>query len=72
MAELSSSPGGRHLVEEVRVAGDRVLLARRFHNDAVRATLRLRRRRLVRWFRLAGTAEWPRAFEIDDAPPPLS
>jgi len=72
VAELSDSPAGRHLVEEVRQAGDRVLLARRFHNDAVRATLRLRRRRLVRWFRLAGTAEWPRAFEIDDAPPPLS
>ena len=52
--------------------GDRVPPARRFHNDAVSATLRLRRRRLVRWFRLAGTAEWPRAFEIDDAPPTLS
>jgi hypothetical protein len=72
VAELSSSPNGRHLIDEVRQAGDRVPLARRFHNDAVSATLRLRRRRLVRWFRLAGTAEWPRAFEIDDAPPTLT
>ena len=72
VADLGESPAGRHLLEEVRAAGDRVVLARRFHNDAVRATLRIRRRRVARWFRLAGTAPWPRAFEIDDAPPPVS
>ncbi|HYN76097.1 MAG TPA: hypothetical protein VEV13_07835 [Candidatus Limnocylindria bacterium] len=69
VGELARSAVGRHLLDEVRTAGTRVVLARRFHNDAVRATLRLRRRRLVRWFRLAGTASWPRAFEFDDAPP---
>ncbi len=72
VAELSSSPTGRHLLDEVHAAGDRVVLARRFYNDAVRATLRIRRRRVARWFRLAGTAPWPRAFEIDDAPPTVS
>ncbi len=72
VAELATNPTGRHLLEEVQAAGERVVLARRFHNDTVRATLRIRRRRVARWFRLAGTAPWPRAFEIDDAPPALS
>ncbi len=69
VGELDATRVGAYLLEEIRTAGSRVVLARRFHNDAVRATLRLRRRRLVRWFGLAGTARWPRAFEIDDAPP---
>ena len=42
----------------------RVALARRFYNDAVRDTLALRRRRKVRYFRLAGTAPRPEYFEI--------
>jgi hypothetical protein len=42
----------------------RVLIARRVYNDAVRDTLALRSRRMVRWFRLAGTAPMPRYFEI--------
>ena len=41
-------------------------LARRFHNDAVTDVRRVRRKRVVRWFRLAGHAEMPRTFEIDD------
>ncbi len=69
ISELNASPTGQHLVVEVRRAAERVVLARRFHNDAVRATVRIRRRRLVRWLRLAGSASYPRAFEIDDAPP---
>jgi hypothetical protein len=44
------------------------LLARRVHNDAVRDTLDLRSRRLVRWLRLAGTAPVPAYFEIADPP----
>ncbi len=43
---------------------DRVDLARRLHNDAVVSALRLRRRRTARWFRLAGHAAEPRAFEM--------
>jgi hypothetical protein len=44
----------------------RTSFARRFHNDAVRDALTLRRRRIVRWFRLAGTARLPSFFEMDD------
>src|SRR5271165_3080448 len=40
------------LIAELADAETRVLLARRFHNDAVRDTLALRDRRLVRLFRL--------------------
>jgi hypothetical protein len=46
-----------------------VVLARRVHNDAVRDTLGLRSRRLVRWLRLAGTAHAPASFEIADPAP---
>jgi hypothetical protein len=41
-----------------------VLLARRFHNDAVRDTLALRDQRAVRWLRLGGHAARPTYFEI--------
>src|SRR4029077_17058931 len=52
------------LIAELADAEARVLLARRFHNDAVRDTLALRERRLVRWLRLGGTAPLPTYFEI--------
>lgn len=52
------------LVAELADAEARVLLARRFHNDAVRDTLALRERRPVRWLRLGGTAPLPSYFEI--------
>jgi 8-oxo-dGTP pyrophosphatase MutT (NUDIX family) len=52
------------LVAEVADAEARVLLARRFHNDAVRDTLALRERPLVRWLHLGGTAAMPSYFEI--------
>jgi len=42
----------------------RVVIARRVYNDAVRDTLALRSHRTVRWLRLAGTAPLPRYFEI--------
>lgn len=58
----SSVPVG--LVAELADAETRVLLARRFHNDAVRDTLTLRERRAVRWLRLGGTAPLPTYFEI--------
>ena len=47
-------------------ANHRVQLARRFHNDAVTDVRRVRRKLVVRLFRLAGHAEMPRTFEIDD------
>jgi hypothetical protein len=49
-----------------------LVLARRVHNDAVRDTLGLRSRRLVRWLRLAGTAPMPAYFEIADPPAALT
>lgn len=52
------------LVAELADAEARVLLARRFHNDAVRDTLSLRERAAVRRLRLGGTAALPSYFEI--------
>ncbi|BCI52918.1 exopolyphosphatase [Mycolicibacterium litorale] len=52
------------LVAELADAEARVLLARRFHNDAVRDTLALRERTPVRLLRLGGTAALPSYFEI--------
>jgi ADP-ribose pyrophosphatase YjhB (NUDIX family) len=52
------------LAEELIDAQHRVVLARRVHNDAVRDTRALRRRRVVRWLKLAGTAPQPEYFEI--------
>jgi 8-oxo-dGTP pyrophosphatase MutT (NUDIX family) len=52
------------LVAELADAEARVLLARRFHNDAVRDTLALRERPAVRTLRLGGTAALPTYFEI--------
>ncbi|WP_167103036.1 NUDIX domain-containing protein [Mycobacterium sp. DL592] len=58
------------LVAELADAEARVLLARRFHNDAVRDTLALRERRPVRWLRLGGTAPLPSYFEIAERAAP--
>ena len=52
------------LVAELADAEARVLIARRFHNDAVRDTLALRTRRTVQWLHLGGTAPLPTYFEI--------
>lgn len=52
------------LADELADAEQRVVIARRVHNDAVRDTLALRRRRKVRYFKLAGTAPQPEYFEI--------
>ena len=52
------------LTAELLDAEQRVVIARRVHNDAVRDTLGQRRRRAVRWCKLAGTAPQPEYFEI--------
>ncbi|MFF5446763.1 hypothetical protein [Streptomyces sp. NPDC012888] len=66
---LREAPGGEAAAEELAAAVRRVPMARRFHNDAVRAARALRTHRKVRWFRLAGHAPFPLAFEMDDEPP---
>ncbi|MGW5054594.1 NUDIX hydrolase [Actinokineospora sp. NPDC004072] len=52
------------LAAELVDAEHRVVIARRVHGDAVRDTLVQRRRRVVRWFKLAGGAPRPEFFEI--------
>ncbi len=52
------------LESELADAGERVLLARRFYNDAVRDTRALRNGWFTRFFRLAGRARLPEYFEI--------
>lgn len=66
---IAESGRGTALLDALRTSCAQVVLARRFYNDAVRATQSLRERRLVRWLRLAGTAPYPRTFEMDDLPP---
>jgi hypothetical protein len=56
-------------LRELADAWYRVELARRFHNEAVSMTRRLRQRRTVRWFWLAGRTPMPVSCDIDDAPP---
>jgi hypothetical protein len=55
--------------DELREAAARVLIARRFYNDAVRDTRALRARRMPRLLRLAGRRELPQFFDIDDTVP---
>jgi hypothetical protein len=57
---------------ELADAEQLLMVARSVHNDAVRDTLVLRSRRLVRWLRLAGTAPLPTYFEIADAVPDVT
>jgi 8-oxo-dGTP pyrophosphatase MutT (NUDIX family) len=66
MVDPASVPAA--LVAELSDAEARVLLARRFHNDAVRDTLVLAERRMVRLFRLGGRAPLPTYFEIYERP----
>lgn len=53
-------------LERIEAAGLRVQLARRFHNQAVTDVQRVRRKRVVRAFRLAGRAHLPETVEFDD------
>jgi hypothetical protein len=68
-ATLVADPSGRELLGELDAAATKVPLARRFYNDAVRATLAVRKHRVVRWLRLAGRVPAPKFFEMDDEPP---
>ncbi|MBD3688747.1 hypothetical protein H8R18_04140 [Nanchangia anserum] len=65
-AELESDAPGRALVAELWQANQRVAYARRFHNDHVARTRKLRAGVLARSLRLAGRAPWPETIDIDD------
>jgi hypothetical protein len=54
---------------ELSEAAERVVIARRFYNDAVRDTRTLRARRMPRLLHLAGHRELPSYFDIDDTVP---
>lgn len=69
VAILREEPGGSDLVDALAAAWYRVQLARRFHNEAVAQTQRARRKRGVRYLRLAGRAPVPEPLEFDDAWP---
>lgn len=60
---------GRELLHELGAACLRVQLSRRFFNDVVRAARVVRRKKVVRYLRLAGHADWPAMAEFDDTPP---
>ena len=66
-SEVAEANGAGELVVEVEAAAHQVFLARKFYNDVAGRTIDARRRPLARVFRLAGTAEQPEFFEMDDA-----
>lgn len=55
--------------DRLAAAAKRVQLARRFHNDAVTDVRLVRRKFLVRTFRLAGHTDLPRTVEFADEAP---
>jgi 8-oxo-dGTP pyrophosphatase MutT (NUDIX family) len=64
---LLPPPSEEHLAAELDDAAERVLLARRFYNDAVRDTRALRAVWFTRVFGLAGRAALPEYFEIAES-----
>ena len=68
--DIRSTPDGAQLLTTLGATWYRVQLARRFHNEAVAQTQRMRAKRGVRWLRLAGHAPMPHMVEFDDAWPP--
>jgi len=68
LAELRMRGGAmaEELIDRIAAAGLRVQIARRFHNQAVTEVQRVRRKRVVRAFRLAGYAPLPETVEFND------
>ena len=67
--DLLDQPGGEPTVTSLASSIQKAAWSRRFHNDTVRSCLAVRRQRLVRLFRLAGSAPLPRTVELDDEVP---
>lgn len=72
LQELPPGMSDPNLMRDLRDAASRVVLARRFYNDAVRDTRSLRGRRMPRLLRLGGRRPVPAFFEIDDTAPPTT
>ncbi|MEN0128098.1 MAG: hypothetical protein AAGC49_01570 [Brevundimonas sp.] len=66
VAAIRAEPGGEEVFDDLGSAWYRVQLSRRFHNEAVAQTRRMRRGVLVRALRLAGHAPEPQTLELDD------
>ena len=66
---LRAAPSGDELVDALAAAWYRVQLSRRFHNEAVAQTQRVRRKAFIRLLRLHGHAAVPQTVEIDDGWP---
>lgn len=64
-----SEPQGDAMIAELSGACHKAEMSRRFYNDAVRACGQVRQHRLVRAFRLAGHAPFPRSAEFDASVP---
>lgn len=69
VVEINAQPDGTQTLADLGTAAQKAAWSRRFHNDTVRACLAVRRQRLVRIFRLAGSAPLPRTVELDDEVP---
>jgi hypothetical protein len=63
-SDLGDPP--REVLETLVQTSRRVALARQVHNDVVRDALAVRRRRLIRLFRLARKHPVPAYFDVDD------
>ena len=65
--EFAGEDGAAELVAEVEAAAQQVFIARKFYNDLAGRTVYARQRPLARALRLAGRAELPEFFDMDDA-----
>jgi hypothetical protein len=66
-AALDDEDDAADLLAELEATAHQVLVARKFYNTAVAVTRDARRKPLVRLLRLAGHAELPEFFEMDDS-----
>lgn len=66
---IAQSPESEAVLRDLAQACRRVELARRFHNDAVGAAQLLHKRKVVRYFRLAGHTDLPMSIDLDDTLP---
>ncbi len=68
-AGLYQDPYAAELLEAISGAWYRVQIARRFHNESVLQAQRVRSKRWIRLFRIAGYAPMPHTVEFDDGWP---
>lgn len=66
---LYAEPCTAELLNSLAAAWYRVQIARRFHNESVLQAQRVRSKRWIRLFRIAGYAPMPHTVEFDDAWP---